>query len=79
MPIYDYRCKECGGVSEVFLRSLAGEAIRCPRCGGENLEKLVSASYVIRMDASAPGTTCCGRDSRCDTPPCSTNDVCHRR
>lgn len=78
MPIYDYKCKDCGKVSEIFLHSLDGSAIRCPICGGENLEKLISSSYMIRMDASSPGATCCGRDSRCDTPPCSTGGICHR-
>ena len=79
MPIYDYRCQECGKVSEIFLRSLDSQATRCPDCGSGKLEKLVSASYVVRTDASAPGTTCCGRTERCEAPPCSTGDVCRRR
>jgi len=79
MPIYDYRCKECGRVSEVFLRSLEGEAIKCPHCGGESLEKLPSAFHTMKMSGGGGDTTCCGRDSRCDTPPCSTDDVCRRR
>ena len=78
MPIYDYRCRECGSASELFLRSSNAEA-RCPHCGSENLERLISASYTIKMDAAAPGTTCCGRTERCETPPCSTEDVCRRR
>ncbi|MBA7634844.1 hypothetical protein ES703_42442 [subsurface metagenome] len=78
MPIYDYRCRECGRVSEVFLRSSKSE-VRCPHCGSEDVDKLVSASYMIRMDAAVPGNTCCGRTERCETPPCSTNDVCRRR
>ena len=77
MPIYDYRCRECGRVSEVFLRSPDSE-VRCPHCGSGDVDKLISASYVIRMDAAAPGATCCGRTERCDAPPCSTDDVCHR-
>ena len=78
MPIYDYRCRECGKVSEIFQRGLS-EAVTCPACGSENMERLISASYMIRMDASAPGTTCCGRTERCDVPPCASGDVCRRR
>lgn len=78
MPIYDYRCRECGRVSEVFVRASTGE-VRCPHCGDEGMERLISASYTIRMDAAAAGTTCCGRTERCDTPPCSSEDVCRRR
>ena len=79
MPIYDYKCRECGRVSEIFLRSADSEDIKCPDCGSKNLEKLISASYMIRMNASMPGTTCCGRTERCETPPCFTGDICRRR
>jgi len=78
MPIYDYRCRECGRVSEVFLRSSKSE-VRCPHCGSGDAEKLVSASYMIRMGETGGDTTCCGRTERCDAPPCSTDDVCRRR
>jgi len=78
MPIYDYKCRECGRVSEVLQRSLEGAAIKCPHCGSEDVEKLISASYMVRMDEDGGGTTCCGRTERCDAPPCSTGDVCHR-
>jgi putative FmdB family regulatory protein len=78
MPIYDYKCRECGRVSEVLQRSLEGEAIKCPHCGSEDVEKLMSASYMVRMGRDGGGTTCCGSTERCDAPPCSTGDVCHR-
>jgi hypothetical protein len=25
-----------------------------------------------------PGSTCCGRSERCDTPPCSNDGKCQR-
>ena len=77
MPIYDFKCKECGNISEVLLLD-ADKKVRCNNCGSEDMERLISASYVVRADMSAPGTTCCGRTERCDTPPCSTGDVCRR-
>jgi putative FmdB family regulatory protein len=77
VPIYDYKCRDCGTVKEVLVRRLEDRA-RCPECGSEAMEKLVSASYRINMNASAPGTTCCGRAERCDSPPCSTGRQCHR-
>jgi hypothetical protein len=31
------------------------------------------------MGSSNPkGTTCCGMDERCDTPPCSSDGICKR-
>ncbi|MFC2039349.1 zinc ribbon domain-containing protein [Chloroflexota bacterium] len=78
MPIYDFRCRECGKMSEVFVRGTEGGDARCPDCASEDLERLVSTSYMIRTDASAPGTTCCGKAERCEAPPCSKDDGCQR-
>jgi putative FmdB family regulatory protein len=78
MPIYDFRCRECDKVSEIFLRSANDQVVRCPDCGSENMERLITASYMIKMGAPAPGTTCCGRTERCEAPPCSTGGICRR-
>ena len=78
MPIYDFRCRDCGRVSEILVRGAEGEPPQCTGCGSENMERLISASYMIRMDAPKSGTTCCGREERCETPPCSTGDTCRR-
>jgi len=78
MPIYEFRCLECGQVSEVFIRGNE-QTSRCPDCGSVNLEKLMSSSYMVTTGSQAPGTTCCGRTERCDAPPCSTGDTCRRR
>ena len=78
MPVYDIKCNECGIVSEILLRGADDKAIHCPGCGSENIERLIAAPNVIRMEAPALGKTCCGRSERCETPPCSTGDTCHR-
>ena len=78
MPIYDYRCRRCGAVSEVFLRSPDAEPAKCPNCGSESLERLPSAFGVLHT-GTGEATTCCGRDTRCDSPPCSSDNVCRRR
>jgi len=78
MPIYDYKCGECCRVSEVFQRGPGGEPVKCPSCGSESVERIFSASYLIRTESATPGTTCCGRTERCETPPCSTDETCRR-
>lgn len=77
MPIYEYRCHDCGVTFEVLVRS--DRAITCPHCGGSSLEKLISAPFVPsgRMTRQA-GHTCCGREERCATPPCSGGETCWR-
>jgi len=77
VPLYDYECRDCGRVSEVLLRT-SGQVARCLECGSTNVERLISASYMIKTDVSDPGTTCCGRSERCEASPCSTGDVCRR-
>lgn len=77
MPIYEYRCQNCGERVEVWLRS-GGETPHCPNCDSTLLERLFSAPYVI-SGQRLPGHTCCGREERCATPPCSTGEECRRR
>lgn len=44
MPIYEYRCRDCGAELEK-LQKLNDPVLReCPECGHESLVKLVSAS-----------------------------------
>ena len=77
MPIYEYKCGECGKVSEILQRTAEGE-VKCPSCSSENMSRLFSASYMIKSDAAESGTTCCGRTERCEMPPCSTGGSCRR-
>ncbi len=79
MPIYEYHCQNCGERVEILLRA-EGETPRCPNCGSLLLRKLFSAPYVMSKGREHPaGTTCCGREERCATPPCSTGEECRRR
>jgi len=80
MPIYEYKCKDCGKITEFFQKGLSQEeAVMCPDCGSSNLTRLFSVPGMVRMGSSVPkGTTCCGRTERCNTPPCSTEGVCKR-
>jgi len=40
MPTYEYKCKKCGDVFEVF-HSMSSEPVKlCPKCGGE-VKKLI--------------------------------------
>jgi len=75
MPIYEYRCCACDAQFETLVRG--GEPIACPNCGSTALDKLVSAPFVSTGRTARPaGQTCCGRDERCDRPPCSGAGTC---
>jgi putative FmdB family regulatory protein len=53
MPIYEYRCDDCGRVTSVFVRTVRSSlSPTCPRCHGTRLTKLVSRFAVLRSEES---------------------------
>lgn len=54
MPIYEYRCCECGGVVELLQTMGADSAGRsCPSCGGQ-LERCLSVTAPARVTEGGP-------------------------
>ena len=44
MPIYEFKCKNCGNVFEYLcLKSTDKDQARCPACGREETDVLLSA------------------------------------
>jgi len=80
MPIYEYRCQACGSVSEYLVGTGNDEVIRCKACGGRKVDKILSAAAVAAGSSRRmPGHTCCGREERCESPPCSGGGGCRRQ
>ena len=55
MPVYEYGCYDCQKRVSIFWRSFSeaeSNTPRCPRCGGENLKRLVSKVSVVRSEES---------------------------
>ena len=51
MPIYEYRCVDCGGYLSVLVRGFADpDDLRCPRCRGARMRKLVSRFAVLHSE-----------------------------
>ncbi|MDY6971481.1 MAG: zinc ribbon domain-containing protein [Thermodesulfobacteriota bacterium] len=79
MPIYEYRCTACGATSEYLIGMGKDEAISCKGCGSTKMERILSfASFMGGIPERVPGRTCCGREERCETPPCSDKGTCRR-
>ncbi len=75
MPTYVYECESCG---EFELQQSIVEPARetCPRCG-EPVRRLISGGtgFILRGKGATAldcghETPCCGRETRCDKPPC---------
>jgi len=55
LPIYEYRCNECGRRVTLFWRSFSEieeASPRCSFCGGEDLTRLISRVAVARSEES---------------------------
>jgi len=53
MPIYEYRCLDCGRKSVFVTLSIKSAfAPKCKKCGSENLEKIFSRVAIFRSEES---------------------------
>jgi putative FmdB family regulatory protein len=49
MPIYEYECRSCHHCySQVLSMKESDDTPPCPRCGGEDVQKLISSVAVVR-------------------------------
>ena len=47
MPNYDYKCKKCGDVVEVFHRISDESKYMCKKCGSELVKQLSAGAGII--------------------------------
>ena len=59
MALYEYKCKDCGEITELLVLS-DSDKLSCKKCGSENLEKLLSgfAVSVKSGSSSVPPPSC---------------------
>lgn len=57
MPIYEYKCNNCGHVFDIFSTSVSHEHPCCPKCKECNTKKLISPlGYMKHPDQSSPAS-----------------------
>lgn len=62
MPIYEYRCEECGESFDKFVRSILAETeVRCPKCDSEQVRK----SFSLFASQGSQGTAAAGLPAGC--------------
>lgn len=84
MPTYEYVCHSCGHRFEAFQQMTDALLNTCPKCGKEDVKRLIgsgmgviykgSGFYTTDYKNRTSDRTCCGRSRRCDNPPCSNED-----
>ena len=61
MPIYEYKCKKCGEITEILVRRESDEkSVSCKKCGSKKLEKIFS------LFSSGGGCSSCSSE-KCTT------------
>jgi putative FmdB family regulatory protein len=63
MPLHEYVCRTCDRPFEALVTARSADPVRCPACGGEDLERL--AGLPSAGKSAGPATNCRG-----DGPPC---------
>jgi putative FmdB family regulatory protein len=69
MPIYEYRCRACGGDFEKYVQT-AGTAVACPSCASDNVMRKLSVFGLRReggpvASMGSGGGGCCGGGCSC--------------
>ncbi|MGB9879503.1 MAG: FmdB family zinc ribbon protein [Anaerolineae bacterium] len=67
MPVFEFKCKDCGRVFETLVRS-TDEETSCPACGSKSLARLLSR-FSARSGSQAIGGGSC---SSCSSGSCSS-------
>jgi putative FmdB family regulatory protein len=62
VPIYEYRCEECGKRSSSLLASFSTPDPPCPHCGKPSLRRLVSTFATVSSGDSDGGDDFGGGD-----------------
>jgi len=52
MPIYEYRCRECGQQFEKLVRTFDSGEVNCVFCSSLNVERLLSSPLIGRGKSS---------------------------
>jgi len=65
MPIFEYKCEQCGHVMEVLQKSRNAGKVTCTKCGGTNLRKLLSGFAVGQSKASEHACDSCSALPAC--------------
>jgi putative FmdB family regulatory protein len=72
MPIYEFRCLQCGHVFELFnLRKNEQIEMKCPECGGVKIERVMSKISI----SSSKGSSTRSTFRSCPEGTCSSLDI----
>lgn len=80
MPIYEYKCNQCGSINEILHKSLNIKAVICPDCHSTDLNKLISVPGAVMSKSSPANDTLpsCHNPAQCGEQCCPSDHLCHK-
>jgi putative FmdB family regulatory protein len=82
VPAYEYKCKQCGNIFEVYHSMNEDPWVLCPECKSRARRIITGGSGFIMKGTKSDSTndnhgtkcgkeqTCCGKSTPCETRPC---------
>jgi len=70
MPLFEYQCRPCGRSFEALVSARSDAPVRCPACGGQEIERLIGLPAVGKVADGQPATNCRGDGPPCGAPWC---------
>ncbi len=74
MPIYEFRCVDCGNIEEIIITRSSQELdMKCKQCQGEQFERVLSqVSYTMASGSSGGAAS----GPSCQTRTCAPGKSC---
>ena len=76
MPIYEFKCLKCNDCFELLILDRE-ETVdsKCPHCGSEDFEKIISASNHSIRSGSGAGNAASSTSRSCSNGSCTTYNI----
>jgi putative FmdB family regulatory protein len=76
MPIYEFKCLECGEYFE-FLVMKTEETVEmaCPKCKAENFERILSGTNYAMGEGAGGGARVSSQTRTCSSGSCTTYEI----
>ena len=76
MPIYEFKCLKCEEFIEMLVMGQDKEIeLKCPKCGGEELERVLSTTSYNMGYGSGAGAGAKSQTRTCPSGSCTTYEV----
>jgi len=70
MPIFEYKCQQCGHVMEVLQQSRKATRQTCAQCGSSDTKKMLSGFAVGQGKPDSPACDSCAAGPMCGGGAC---------